>query len=353
MTNTAVIAGANGIAGRSLAELLAGRPDWRVIAVSRQASRLAPIGTEVGLDLRDRAACQNAAARFQGATHVFFAARWDDPDLARERDENRAMLENLVEAVERSSATLRHVCLVHGTKWYGSSHYAGYSGFKTPAREDDPPHEPRNFYHAQQDYVVARQKDAAWSWSAVRPHTICGVSVGYAHNFPLLLAAYAAICKHLGLPFNFPGSQACFDTVGQATDAMMLARSMLWAATTPAAANQAFNVINSDYYRWRNLWPAIAGWFGLEPGPVETTPMTEFMRGKEAVWDDIVLKHGLRPTPFSDLGAWKFMDGVLRSGNDDMSSAVKLRRFGFDEIIETDEMYFALFQRMRERRLIP
>ncbi|MFO1188934.1 MAG: SDR family oxidoreductase [Alphaproteobacteria bacterium] len=353
MTKTAVIAGANGIAGRSVAELLTERSDWRVIALSRQASRLAPIGTEVRLDLRDRAACQDAAPRFAGVTHVFFAARWDDPDLARERDQNLAMLVNLVEAVERSSATLCHVSLVHGTKWYGSSHYAGYSGFKTPASEDDPPHEPRNFYHAQQDYVVARQKDARWTWSAVRPHTICGVSVGYAHNFPLLLAAYAAICKHLGRPFSFPGSQACYDTVGQATDAMMLARCMLWAATTPACANQAFNVINSDYYRWRNLWPEIAAWFGLEPGPVQTLSMVDFMADKEPVWNEIVVRHALRPTPFSDLGAWKFMDGVLRSGNDDMSSTVKMRRFGFNEVIATREMYVALFQRMRDQRLIP
>jgi hypothetical protein len=77
------------------------------------------------------------------------------------------------------------------------------------------------------------------------------------------------------------------------------------------------------------------------------------MADKEGLWREIVARHGLRPIQFSDLGAWKFMDGVLRSGNDDMSSTVKLRRFGFNEIIETDEMYFALFQRMRERRIIP
>jgi len=353
VAKVAVIAGANGIAGRSVAELLAATAGWRVVTLSRRPPTLDPVGTSVALDLRDGAACRMAATAFGPATHIFFAARWPGPDIATERDENLLMLRNLVEAVESVSPGLAHVSLVHGTKWYGSSHYAGYSGFKTPAEEDDPAHQPWNFYHAQQDYVEERQADAAWTWSAVRPHTICGLTVGYPHNFPLLLAVYATVCKHLSAPFDFPGSQACFDTVGQATDAMMLARSMLWAATTDACANQAFNVINSDYFRWRNLWPRIAEWFGVEPGRVNTRSMAEYMSGKEALWGEIVAKHRLRPTAFASLGSWRFMDGVLRSGHDDMSSIVKLRRFGFNEVVSTCEMYGALFQRMRDRRIIP
>lgn len=32
------------------------------------------------------------------------------------------------------------------------------------------------------------------------------------------------------------------------------ARQQLWATTTPAAANQAFNVTNGDVFRWKWMW---------------------------------------------------------------------------------------------------
>jgi hypothetical protein len=35
------------------------------------------------------------------------------------------------------------------------------------------------------------------------------------------------------------------------TDARLLARHMLWATTTPAARDQAFNVVNGDVFRWK------------------------------------------------------------------------------------------------------
>jgi len=42
-----------------------------------------------------------------------------------------------------------------------------------------------------------------------------------------------------------------WDSLTDMTDARQLAKQQLWAATTPAAANQAFNVINGDVFRWK------------------------------------------------------------------------------------------------------
>ena len=59
---------------------------------------------------------------------------------------------------------------------------------------------------------------------------------------------------------------------------------------------QAFNVVNGDVVKRRFLWPTIAEYFGLKPGEVEDQPLNleELMKDKEAVWDEIVEKHGLK-----------------------------------------------------------
>ncbi len=45
------------------------------------------------------------------------------------------------------------------------------------------------------------------------------------------------------------------------TDAEHLARALVWAATHEPCANEAFNITNGDYIRWRNVWPEIASIF--------------------------------------------------------------------------------------------
>ena len=56
------------------------------------------------------------------------------------------------------------------------------------------------------------------------------------------------------------------------TDAGVLAEQMLWAATTPAAHNQAFNIANGDVFRWRWMWPRLAAALGVEPVGFDEAP---------------------------------------------------------------------------------
>ena len=53
-----------------------------------------------------------------------------------------AILRNLLDVVEETSPSLRHVTFYQGGKAYG----ADLGPFKTPAREDDPRLMPPNFY---------------------------------------------------------------------------------------------------------------------------------------------------------------------------------------------------------------
>ena len=66
-------------------------------------------------------------------------------------------------------------------------------------------------------------------------------------NMATTLAVYASICKQTNRPFVFPGSRVQWDSLTDLTDARQLAKQQLWVATTPAAANQAFNVKMAMY----------------------------------------------------------------------------------------------------------
>lgn len=351
--NTALIVGANGIAGRSIANLLQERGDWQILTLSRKPSQLDRLGQELLVDLQSPESCYAAATQLRQATHIFYAARSPQQSLSVETEVNSQMLKNLILTVCERSNNLKHISLMHGTKWYGSTHYAEYTHYKTPAQEDDPRHHPLNYYHLQQDFLQGLQSTQPWTWSALRPHTIWGFNVGYPHNIGLLIAAYATISKYLKLPLYFPGSQACYDSISQATEAGFLAKAALWSATNPNCSSQAFNIVNSDFFRWRDLWPVIADYFDIEIGPVKTMSLTSFMEDKEPVWQAITQQYHLRETPFSHLGRWGYADGVLRSDQDDLSSTVKCRQYGFQEIMPTVQMCLTLFSTLNANKIIP
>lgn len=206
-----------------------------------------------------------------GITHLFFAGYAGSVEVAP----NLAMLENALSALD--GPTLQHVHLVEGTKWYGYGVLPG--PFKNPAKESDPRCLIDLFYYHQQDLLESRvaRADCKWTWSASRPHAVVGFSVGSAMNIVLAVAVYAAVCKELGMPLHFPGTQATFDAVYQMTDSTLLARGIEHLSTQPQCVNQAVNITNGDYIRWRNVWPRVAAVFGMECGIVRTMKLTEVM----------------------------------------------------------------------------
>ena len=128
---------------------------------------------------------------------------------------------------------------------------------------------------------------------------------------------------------------------------------MLWASTDPRAANQAFNIGNGDSFRWKHVWPHVASLFGLEPGPMKTMSLVEFMKDKGPVWDDIVRRANLKATDLFKLAPWTYADTVFARGWDNMISMVKANRFGFTEMIDTQVMMTEVMADFRARRIIP
>jgi len=345
----ALVAGASGVTGRYLTAHLAASGAWDVVAVSRRPPEVEGRYTHVAVDLADAAAARAALAAVPAVTHLFYCAFVQDPDPAAHRKRNTAMLVNAVEAVEAANPALRHVHLVEGTKWYGSH----LGPFRTPAKEHHPRHAGENFYFDQQDWLEARQAGRSWTWSAVRPHAVCGLSVGSPMNLSLLLAVYGTLCKATGEAFCHPGTPENWTALYQCTDSGLLARGMEWIGTAPACANQAFNLTNGDLIRWRDLWPRLAEFFEVPLAPPSPRRLADFLPALAPRWDALVQGHGLQPYRLDQLAGSAFGDFVFGSRWDIISDVGKIRRHGFCEAVDTEEMFLRQFAAFRTARIIP
>jgi nucleoside-diphosphate-sugar epimerase len=148
------------------------------------------------VDLLDPIALRKKVSEVTNATHVVFGAYIERASAAEKTETNVAILENLLDVVEETSPSLRHVTIYQGGKAYG----ADLGPFKTPAREDDPRLMPPNFYYAQEDVLRARQQGKQWHWTVLRPEGTVGFGVGNPMNLGMSIAVYATISKELGLP---------------------------------------------------------------------------------------------------------------------------------------------------------
>ena len=352
MSQTALVVGAQGVIGRNLVDHLAASGDWDAIGLSRRGGAGEPPREgvrHVAVDLLDPADARAKLAPLAGVTHLFYAAYQDRPSWAELVEPNVTMLRNVLDAIEPAAPGLRHVSLQQGYKVYG----AHLGPFKTPARESDPLFMPPEFMHAQQQLLEQRSDGASWSWSALRPSVVGGVALGNPMNLALAIAVYASISKRLGLPLRFPGSPGAYDALLEMTDAGLLARATTWAATTPEAADQAFNVANGDLFRWRELWPRLAAWFELDVAPPLPLSLADAMADKAPLWERIAAEHELAPHPFERLSSWGFADFVFSWDYDLFADSSKIRRHGFHDYVETPAMFCSLFEQLRRERVIP
>jgi len=346
----ALIAGVSGVVGRALARHLSAQPDWEVIGLARRAPAAPVAYPVVCVDLADAERCRATLGALGNITHVLYCARASHIASVKEPvGVNAGMLRNLLDAAEPCAPGLRHVHIVQGSKVYGSD----LGPYRTPAKESDLRVADDNWYYAQEDLVVARGRGKGWHWSASRPHGVCDREPGIARSMALMIGVYAAICKELGEPLCFPGTAGSFHALYQSVDATLLAKAIAWIANEPACADQAFNVTNGDFIRWENLWPALAQFFDMQAGPVKTARLTALMADKAPVWERVVRKYELRPTPYENVAVWSYADFNWLRDHDKMSDTLKLRQSGFHECMDTGRMFLDHLANFRRERLIP
>ncbi len=319
MTGSALVVGASGIVGNNLARYLAGK-GWTVYGLARRPPDDIDGVLPVRADLRDTASLRTALAGLR-PTHVFVSTWMRQPTEAENIEINSALVRNLLDAVS-SSGSLRHVALVTGLKHYLGP-FESYGKGKLPAtpfREEQPRLDVANFYYAQEDEVFAAAARDGFAWSVHRPHTI----IGYGNGLTDM------------------------------TDARLLARHLEWAATTEAARNQAFNVVNGDVFRWSWMWQRLAGWFGLEPAPFpgEGVPLEQQLADAGPIWADIARRHDLVEPDLAALVSSWHTDADLGRPIEVVTDMSKSRKLGFLDYQATDDSFFELFARLRDARII-
>ncbi|AHK33845.1 Uncharacterized protein Pd630_LPD06660 [Rhodococcus opacus PD630] len=345
----AVVVGARGVIGGNLIDHLEATGEWEIIGLSRRGGPGTDRVRHIAVDLLDERDAADKLGELRDVTHIFYAAYQDRPSWAELVAPNVAMLVNTVNALEPVAAALEHISLMQGYKVYG----AHLGPFKTPARESDPPHMPPEFNVDQQQFLEDRQRGKRWTWSAIRPSVVCGFALGNPMNLALVIAVYATMSKELGVPLRFPGKPGAYTSLIEMTDAGLLAEATVWAATTPECANQALNINNGDLFRWDEMLPKIADFFELDVAPPLPMSMDVVMADKESVWDRLVAKHGLEPTPYSDVSSWAFGDFVFGWDYDVIADGSKARRLGFHRHVETEQMFLDIFRDLRARKIIP
>jgi len=300
MANTILIAGASGLVGAACLDRFLD-DGWTVFAVSRRRPEVSsdkPFD-HLPIDLQDEAAAREAVHGLSGVTHVVYAAVFEKPGLIAgwteqdQMDTNLAMLRNLIDPLAEV-ADLRHVTLLQGTKAYGIHLHP----MPIPARERYPRDDHANFYWLQEDYIKEKSSAKGFDFTIMRPQLIVGPNTGVVMNLVPVIGASAAICKEEGRPFGFPGG---VPYVWEAVDTRLVANAIRWAAETPAAAGEHFNLTDGEPFSWRDLWPAMADTLGVDAGPDEPASMAQFLPAKADVWDKIVAEHGLRQISIDDL----------------------------------------------------
>lgn len=343
----AVVAGGLGVIGRNLVEGLEADDKWEVIGLSRRT----PDDSKAeyrSVDLLDKDSIRKNLSDLEDVTHIFHAAYQEHEDPVDQVEYNLGMLKNLVEFIEGKSEPFRRVVLYEGAKYYG----AHLGSFETPALENDPRHMPPNFYYNMEDWLKNKSSDKKWDSVVLRTDVVCGFAVGNPMNLAMVIAVYATICKELGLPLKFPGTETCYGKLAQVTDAEQLKDGSIWAALH-GDSNEAYNLTNGDIFRWRRLWKSIADYFEIPVDYPQTISLTGMMADKKELWSEIQKRHGLQKIPYEDLAAWPFGDFILRCDWDVISDTTKIRQAGFNKTVHTPDMFNRLFDEFRDKKIIP
>lgn len=354
---TLLVVGATGLLGRAALLHFRDLPGWSVIGLSRRDPGVEGV-PHLPADLADRASLERHKPALNDVTHVFYAALYEMDDLVggwRQREQmdvNDRMFRNLLATVEDAAPDLAHVNLLQGTKAYG----VHVEPMRAPAKERWPRHGHENFYWLQEDHLRERQAGKDWRHTIWRPQAVFGYALGSPMNLVAAVGVYAAICREVGEPCRYPGG---VPITSEATDARLLARAVAWAAESPTAWGETFNIANGDVLLWPNLWPTVCAHFGVEAGEPQPRTLADAIPEMEDVWARVVARHDLKPHTLAELvgGSWQFLDRAMRAGEGpappSLVSTIKLRQAGFGDCIDTEDSLRYWFTEMQRNRLLP
>jgi nucleoside-diphosphate-sugar epimerase len=276
---TAIVTGANGISGQHMLRVLAASPlRWsKIYCLSRRPpaipSGLPPQAEHIPLDFMQSPETIAAALQKHGigkVDHVFFYSYIQLPSPPGQRlwanaeemcTVNTKLLSNFLTGLKLAELIPRRIMLQTGAKEYGV--HLGPSS--VPQEETDPRVliEP-NFYYTQEDYLYSWCAENGVGWNSVRPAAILGAVPDAAMNVCFPLAVYAAVCKKLEQPLEYPADLVAWETIQDQSSAMLNGFLAEWTVLTEHTLNQAFNAADGSAFTWGKFWPKLASIYGVE-----------------------------------------------------------------------------------------
>jgi nucleoside-diphosphate-sugar epimerase len=347
-----LLLGPYGVLGTGVVDAAAANPAWRVVTAARRpvpSHRASRTVRHINVDLLDREGTREVLSKLDTVTDLVFAAYVEKPTMAETVGPNARMLQNTLDAFAARDVPLRRVVLAGGAKVYGFS----LGSFNAPAKESQPRLIAPIHYHQQEDILKAWSEKTGTAWTVLRPHVVLGPSLNSPMNLVTGVATYAAISRELGLPLRFPGRKEGWNSLQEATDAELFGRATLWALGSDKAENEIFNVSNGDVYRWRQLWGELAEFYQIPLAEPLAMSTASEMAEKGPLWDSMVARYGLFPTPYEQIANWPFVDYMLNFAEETILSTIKIRQAGFADCIDTHQSLRRQLTRLREMRIIP
>jgi len=347
-----LLVGPYGVLGTGVLDAAAANPVWRITTAARRPapSHRAPTALRhINVDLLDREGTMEVFSNLSAVTDLVFAAYVEKPTMAETVEPNAKMLSNTLDALAARNIPLQRVVLTGGAKSYGFH----LGSFNAPAKESEPRLIAPIHYHQQEDILAQWCEKNGASWTVLRPHLVMGPSLNSPMNLVTGLATYAAMSRELGLPLRYPGRREGWNTLQQTADAELFGRATLWALGEDKARNEIFNVSNGDVYRWRQMWSELAAFYEIPVAePLAMSTVSE-MSEKAPLWNAMVARYGLHPTPYAQIANWAFVDFMLNFPEETILSTIKIRQAGFADCIDTHQSFKRQLGKLREMRIIP
>ncbi len=357
-----LVAGASGVIGLAAVDHFARVPGWQVTALSRRVPCTAP-GADfrhVSADLRNADDCARLAGSLPPVTHLIYAAVSEAPGLVTGwRDdaliaENGRMLRDLLTPLAQAGS-LRHVSILQGGKAYG----AHVHPVTVPLRESEPRDNHANFYWLHDDTTRELAARHGFAFTIWRPQILLGKAPGAAMNPVAAIGAYAALCKELGRAFALPGeSEALWEMV----DADLFAEALAWAAISPQAAGETFNITNGDVFVLRHAWPKLTSALGLEYESAPPESFAAFFASAQCqqAWQRIAERENLVSANLDDLlgQSHHYLDlltgrRIADKESPMLVSTIKLRKAGFAPCEDSLTSLLRQLANMADLKLLP
>jgi nucleoside-diphosphate-sugar epimerase len=347
-----LLLGPYGVLGTGVVDAATANPACRVVTAARRpvpSHRDSTAVRHINVDLLDREGTREVLSKLDSVTDLVFAAYVEKPTMAETVEPNARMLSNTLDALAARVVPLRRVVLAGGAKSYGFH----LGSFNAPAKESQPRLIAPIHYHRQEDILKAWSEKTGTGWTVLRPHLVMGPSLNSPMNLVTGVAAYAAMSRELGLPLRYPGRKEGWNSLQETTDAELFGRATLWALGSDKAKDEIFNVSNGDVYRWRQLWGELGEFYEIPVAEPLAMSTASEMAEKGPLWDSMVARYGLFPTPYEQIANWPFVDYMLNFPEETILSTIKIRQAGFADCIDTHQSFRRQLTRLREMRIIP